>query len=179
MVEFLERLAISREFSIATDRGISDKRMAAQECILRFLAFSLIHFSEYRGELDSFLNYRMAQMNEVSSTFEDLERRFKRAMVAAREVFGDRAFRKIYPEDDARRHPINKALFETWSVNLGQLDDRSLRTLVDRRQVLISGFVKLMSERSFDEAVSQGTGDIAKVQIRFSRVEDLIREVVA
>jgi hypothetical protein len=36
-----------------------------------------------------------------------------------------------------------------------------------------------MNNRDFDSAISQGTGDVAKVQRRFSLVNELLQEVLA
>ena len=38
---YLKALADSEEFQLATEGGVSDQRMAARECVLRFLAFTL------------------------------------------------------------------------------------------------------------------------------------------
>jgi len=98
-------------------------------------------------------------------------------MVAAFDIFGRDAFRKRYKADEAK-HPINKALFESWSVNLGQLSDEQLKVLKKRKDILIGRFIRLMNTAGFDAAVSQGTGDIKKVNYRFSSVKRLVEEIL-
>ena len=180
--EFLARLATSEEFLNATAHGISDKRMADQECVLRFAAFTLVPYTDYkRGDLDGFLNDAIAIMNEMSDAeLEELERRFLRAMIAAGEIFEGDAFRKRYDESH-RRYPINRALFEAWSVNLGKLKADQLQVLKRRKRVLINEFMALMNTPAieFDEAVSLGTGHTRKVHIRFEDVWKIIQEVLA
>lgn len=180
VVDLLKRLAESKEFKQATAYGISDKRMADRECVLRFLAFTVTPYHEYKGgDFDSFLNDAMSNFNRMGdSRIGELEKLFRNVMVTARQVFGDDAFRKRYAVGD-QRHPINKALFEAWSVAFGKLDDQQTKQLVDRKALVIDRFIALMSDRQFDSAVSQGTGDPNKVTLRFERVEKLVKEVLA
>ncbi|HEV2387467.1 MAG TPA: DUF262 domain-containing protein [Candidatus Acidoferrales bacterium] len=175
----LRKLADSPEFKRATDNGIRDDRMADRECVLRCLAFTLTPATEYRvKDFDSFLNESMAFLNRMSEKdLADLEHGFYRSIRAARILFGRFAFRKRY-QSNAWRYPINKALFEVWSANLNKLDDNELRVLEDRKVALNDKFMKLMAERDFENSISQGTGDIRKVQTRFSEVEKIIREVL-
>jgi hypothetical protein len=178
--EFLVRMAGSREFLRAVDNGISDKRMAAQECVLRFAAFTLTPYTAYRtSDLDGFLNEAMEKTNSLPDTqIEQLQSQFLRVMEAAREIFGGDAFRKRYTRQHGR-YPINKALFEAWSVNLGELSQEQRQVLIQKKERLIERFMALMDERDFDEAVSQGTGDVRKVKRRFKGIERVIQEVLA
>ena len=177
--KFLGRLAESEEFLSATAHGISDKRMAAQECVLRFVAFTLTPHNDYKGgDLDGFLNDTMARMNEMSKVrLTELEHQFLQTMVAAREIFDDDAFRKRYDKGRGRS-PINKALFEAWSVNLGKLSEDQIMVLEREREVLKDKFIELMNTPEFSDAVSQGTGDATKVNLRFRKIEQLIQEVL-
>src|SRR4029077_12590245 len=45
--KLLKTLADSDEFKAATDWGVSDSRMDARECVLRYLAFHLRPYTEY------------------------------------------------------------------------------------------------------------------------------------
>lgn len=178
--EMLAELAASPIFKRAIDNGIRDDRMADRECVLRFLAFTITSYASYKAkEFDGFLNDCMADINTMSN--EDrvlLKREFLRAMTAAFDIFGKDAFRKRYTFDGSR-YPINKALFESWSVNLGRLNDEKLRILKERRDELQKKFVVTMVEdHAFETAISQGTGDINKVKRRFSTIERLIQEVL-
>jgi len=180
--ELLKKLANSEEFKKATDNGIRDERMADRECILRFLAFTITPYMKYEDSkpksFDSFLNDSMAKINKMKkSDIENLERRFLRAMRTALEIFGEYAFRKRY-EINGRKNPINKALFESWSVNLNLLGDDEIECLIKRRDILNKKFIELMTKKDFNNAISQGTGSSSSVKIRFSEIEKLIKEVL-
>ena len=131
-----------------------------------------------QADLDGFLNDTMARMNEMSKVrLTELEHQFLQTMVAAREIFDDDAFRKRYDKGRGRS-PINKALFEAWSVNLRKLSEDQIMVLEREREVLKDKFIELMNTPEFSDAVSQGTGDARKVNLRFREIEQLIQEVL-
>jgi hypothetical protein len=182
--KFLEKLAGLPEFRQATDGSVDSKRMTDREFILRFLAFVIYPYSEYKAtEFDSFLSDVMAEINGMSrQELNDLEMKFSQAMTAAYAIFGNDAFRKR-DRPNAARKPVNKALFESWSVNFSKLNHEQIQILIERKDQLKGGFIKLMNDREveprFDSAISQGTGDTRKVKRRFSAIEQLIQEVLA
>jgi uncharacterized protein with ParB-like and HNH nuclease domain len=178
--KLLAKLAQSTEFKKATNNSIRDKRMADREFVIRFIAFTVTSYTEYKSkEFDSFLSDAMADINQMSEIeIENLEQQFRRSMLAAFDIFGEDAFRKRY-KVDARRGFLNKALFEVWSVNLNQLNDAQLQILKERKDVLKAEFITLMNDRTFDSAISQGTGDVNKVKRRFSAIEQLIKNVLS
>jgi len=175
----LNELAESKEFKEAVAYGIRDTRMADRECVLRFLAFTIVPYKEYRvSDFDAFLNEIMSRINRMSDKeIDSLRNQFYRTMKAARQIFGNNAFRKYYGKGQYR-YPINKALFEAWSVNLNKLSDHEINELIKRKESLKEKFAELMHKANFESAVSQGTGDIKKVSIRFSEIEKIIQEVL-
>lgn len=175
----LVELADSKEFKAATNNGVRDERMTDRECVLRCLAFMIVPYTEYKvPDLDNFLNNTMAAMNKMPKHEVDLLKyRFTRTMTAASLIFGPDAFRKRLHRNDARK-PINRALFEAWSVNLDRLTDEQLRLLEERKDQVIDKFSSLMRKPEFDSAISQGTGDINRVRVRFGMVHRLIVEVL-
>jgi hypothetical protein len=177
----LERLASSQEFLRATSSAISPKRMGDRECVLRFLAFVATPPADYKAQdFDSFLNETMTRLNRSSSEeLRESEVKFKRAMNAARGCFGEYAFRKRYDPNNSYKYPINKALFESWSVNLSKLTTAEVNLLAGNRKQLEKLFCNLMHDRDFESAVSQGTGDVRKVRLRFNKIEELIEKALA
>ncbi len=179
--KMLKKLAGSDAFKKATHYGIRDHRMAAQECVLRFMAFTLQSYTSYKSkDFDNFLNTTMTTINNMQENNRlKLEDSFVRSLNASSDIFGIYAFRKQYKKN-AGRNPINKALFETWTVNLNNLDDVQLKELKGKKEELVNGFIELMNSKSgFDDAISQGTGNVAKVDLRFSEISKLIQGVLS
>jgi len=179
----LKWLSNSKEFKKATANSISGQRMADREFILRFLAFFINPYHDYKAtEFDSFLSDVMKTINIMDEKeINALANQFIKAMFTAYEIFGDDAFRKRY-RMDAPRSPINKALFESWAVNLSKLNVHQTSKLIEKKDMVKAKFIDLMNDRDieprFDSAISQGTGDIRKVKRRFSAIEQLIQEVL-
>ncbi|MEI7768442.1 MAG: DUF262 domain-containing protein [Chloroflexales bacterium] len=179
--ELLVELAKSAEFQRAIDKSVSDERMDARALVLRFLAFARTSYTEYkRRDFDAFLNQAMSELNALPpDELLALTQSFKKTMESAYDIFGNDAFRKR-SDPSAKRQPVNKSLFETWSVNLYRLNESQLQQLRERKEQLKAAFITLMNnEGDFVNAISQGTGDVAKVELRFRRIEQLIAEVLA
>jgi len=177
----LKKLAETGVFKQATANGIRDHRMAAQECVLRFMAFTLKPYTNYKSsDFDGFLNSAMVAMNKKpDNELQKLEDSFLRALNSSHDIFYKYAFRKQYGKN-AYRNPINKALFETWTVNLSSLNNEQLAALKQKKENLVDSFIDLMNGSSgFDGAISQGTGNVAKVKLRFSEISKLIQEVLS
>jgi hypothetical protein len=170
----LQKLAESEEFKKATDWGVSDSRMDARECVLRYLAFRLRSYKEYgKSDLNGFLSGIMKELNVLpESKIDSLEVGFKDAMNRAREIFGRFAFRKFTPGSN-RRGPVNKALFESWA---NVLLDYEFSRLREKKKSLRDNLGKAFwSEADYSRALSAGTGSIASVRLRFERANDIVQ----
>lgn len=179
--KLLAGLSQLHEFTKVTKFNKSRKkgRMSDREFILGFLAYSIYGYPEY-GKSESRDDFFVKTMNYINqklskNDLNKIEEKFKKAMKAADDIFGEDAFRKI-SQKASRRYPVNQALFEVWSVTLSQLEDAQLATLKQRKDDLIKGFTDLVDRDSeFLESISQAT---KKVEIRFQRIENLIQEVL-
>jgi Protein of unknown function DUF262. len=172
VTSYLKELAESREFLDSTKSGISDKRMAARECVLRFLAFTLVSPEMYTSDdFDEFLSETMAHLNSMTANQrEDLGKRFIRAVKWSYLIFGESAFRK-----PGGSHPVNKALFEVWTVAIDKQSDSRLEQLKKHQETVLNHIrYAISSDLEFINAISQGTGDIAKVKLRFSRFQKIL-----
>jgi Protein of unknown function DUF262 len=179
--DLLRELAASEAFLTATQRSILPDRMADREMVLRFLAFRRVKAEGYRYlDLNAFLRDGMKEINSLEEgRISQLVADFERSMWAAEEIFGEHAFRKIF-HGQKRRLPINKALFETISVNLARLSPSILEILKDRREVALESLMDLLEEEDgeFSGAISYATGNASRVRKRFAAIEEMFREVI-
>jgi hypothetical protein len=175
----LRSWADSEEFVEATGGSVRGERMADREMVLRFIAFRLTRPEDYSAQdFDEFLRQAMRRLNKLGDDHrETLWLEFSKAMRGAHMIFDDQAFRKLYPTS-GRRSPINKAVFESVAVNVARLTGSEIRTLVRRKDSVRSALSRLMTDVAFDRSVSQGTGDIAKVRLRFAAIGGIFREVL-
>lgn len=96
------------------------------------------------------------------------------AMKRARKMFGNHAFRKSY--GDMRRRPINKCLFETWGVLLGNMSDMDFSKLSDHRNQFMDDYSKLLDDEKFIIAISRDSMRPSSVVLRYNKLEDLIKK---
>ncbi|MFY0216570.1 DUF262 domain-containing protein [Bacillus cereus] len=177
--DFLEDLANNPDFKKATCNLIKTDRMQDREFVLRFLAFNITPYTLYTPDLDKFLNNAMEILSTLSKEERSqLQLKFEKAMVASYKLFENDAFRKRYNKSDKRK-PINKALFETWAVNLGNLPLTDINILTERKNTLIESFIKeLNTNKKFENSITTGTSQPNSVRIRFETVIKLIKEVL-
>jgi hypothetical protein len=177
--KFLAQLATSNEFEQVTNLSDSRKmRMEDREFILGSVAFMLTSYKNYQSETrDLFLTKALSKINNMSeSELGAIENNFKKAMVAAWEIFEINAFRKV-SQNQKKKFPINKALFEVWSVNLSLLSDEQIDILKQHKEQLIEKFRKYVdSDRDFLTSISQAA---EKIEYRFRIIEKIIQEVLA
>jgi Protein of unknown function DUF262 len=177
--KFLAKLASFTEFQRVINLSESKKkRMDDREFVLGFIAFFLTSYNEYKEETrDSFLSNALFKINHLSpERLTDIEQAFKKSMIAAFNLFKDRAFRKISNKSQ-KKYPVNKSLFEVWSVNLGRLSDRDLKILKERKQDLIENFIIYVdNDKEFLASISQAAN---KVEYRFKTIEKIIQEVLS
>jgi hypothetical protein len=176
--KLVAKLAAFSEFKRVVNISESKKkRMDDREFVLGFLAFYLISYKEYQDETrDSFFSKALSKINNLSNEeIIKIEEIFRKAMIAAFDVFNDNAFRKI-SKKNKRKFPINKSLFEVWSVKLGRLSIQDIQILKDRKTKLIDTFAKYVDNDSdFLVSISQVKN---KIEHRFETVEKIIQEVL-
>lgn len=97
-------------------------------------------------------------------------------MTDVMDIFGNNAFRKIY-KNKKRKQPVNKAMFEGWSVSLSNLSNEELKLLKERKQLLLEKFSdRLERDKLFEHSLSQAAKDI---KYRFETINKLIQEVLS
>ena len=176
--ELLIKLADSKEFLSATTGSINTKRMDDRECVLRYCTFHLKPYTEYKeSNFNEFLSSAMVSINKMQpNEIEALENSFLRAMRISKSVFGQYAFRKMYGKRYAR-NPINKSLFEVWSVCLERFDENEL--LKNKDKIIDSFIEKINNDDVYFQSVTQGTGGATRVHKRFSTTLDIIKEAIS
>ena len=74
--------------------------------------------------------------------------------------------------------PFNKALFESWSVNLSYLNYDQIELLKMRKSFLIELFIKINADSRFIDSISEATDSTGMVKYRFSKVKLLVDTVL-
>lgn len=176
---FVAELAQLDEFKRATGYVISSKRMLDREFVTRFISFYINDPNDYKPDLDTFMTKSMGQIKHLSETERDeIKRNFSEAMKCVMAIFGKWAFRKVYDITEKRR-PINKALFEVWSVMLARLNDSQRHAIINNKELVFERFIILMNmDNFFVSSITSSTGDKSRIKYRFSEIENLLKESI-
>ncbi len=168
-LKLAEKLAGSSEFLEATQYRIRSERMLDREYVTRFIAFTQLDYQkEYKGNIDNFLikglkfvdTYTKEELNEI-------ENNFKRVMRYVYAVFGKYTFRKY--NEEWRRGPVNKALFELWSICFYDMRDEALDQIVVRKQEFLERFQQLLQNREFVVALKAGDPYSYRKRVRMTQ----------
>lgn len=156
-------------------------RMADREVILRFCAFRMIadDITQYEPSMtmDVFLTEATGKIDKdvKDAVLVELAEDLEKAMNNAKALFGDYAFRK-WPEKEENFNPINRALFESWSVMLANYE---LVQLEPHKKEIVKAARKAMTKNTeFIESISNGTGIRSRVVQRFKVVREILEGIV-
>lgn len=174
---FIKELSELNSFKIATNDSVKSKRMQDRDFANRFVAF-YIGYNEYNGELDTFLNDKMGELNKISyERLDSIRQAFDKSMMCCYDIFGDDTFRRRYNKFD-RRKPISKAVFDSLSVNIAWLTNEQREMLIKKAEEFKDGFIELFNDKSFNASISTGTGQKYNVDKRFNSIKQLINRIL-
>lgn len=178
--KFVAKLARLDSFKEATQNVIATDRMLDREFVTRFLAFYLNGPKGYKPDLDTFMTSSMGQLNNKTNyQLDNIMAAFDKAMKLSKTIFGKWAFRKVYSTEE-RRKPINKALFEVWSVELANLTMEERERAVFHKKDIFKEFVKLMNnDATFVAAITSATGDKGRVNYRYNKIHEILYKCIS
>ena len=173
---FLLEMAKTPEFREATGYSIKTDRMLDREFCLRYIAFVESEISSYSGNLDEFLNNTMEMLNKKDdSSLNEIKNHFTKTMKNCKNIFGNLAFRRVNPEN-FRRGPVNKALFEAWSVTLKNLPDSQIDILISKKQQLLDNYFKLFYDNTFLNSIK--AADKTSVNTRINIIKNITYQIL-
>lgn len=182
--DFMTDLARSKEFIEATKSKIEVRRMLDRDFVNRFLCFYLLGTEnygtkEYGQDLDTFMSKAMASLyTKNEEELNKIKTDFKSAMILAKDIFGEKAFRKVYKNHD-KLPPINKAIFDTIATQFGLLTLEQRTALKLKKEEFVNGLEDLLNQDEyFFTSVTTSTGDKKRVVYRHDKVSNLIQQTL-
>ena len=174
--KLIQKLAHSEVFLRATGYVIRTDRMLDCEYVARYLAFILLDYKkEYDGNIDNFLIKAMKYVNNLDDAkIEEAIERFEQVMDACHKILDRYAFRKVSME--GRRGPINKALFEMWSICIYQCSEDEVAGLIERRDKVLQYFQVLLQQSDMINAIK--AGDKYSVTARINALKKMLGDVL-
>lgn len=193
---FLKELVTQTMFLKATCHSVKDTRMEGRELILRLISTKIFRWEQSTSSkinTEDMLNQTMRILNELGGTPEktkeplpEFDRRltldglkafFTSAMERNYALFGNYAFRKSLP-GSARRTQINKALFETWGILLGDLSPEHWKCILSNKDEVLLSCQELYNfsdnTHNFDKSVSEWASLTAVIKWRYSKIKSIL-----
>lgn len=173
---FIRKLSTSPEFLDATRNSISSTRMADEEIILRFIAFYLLDHNisnqqPYRGDMDDYLDKTVDLLNIYGKNyFDNIENAFKIAMINAKLLFGNNAFRKT--------SYINKSLFLSWSRILCDINTNILEKINIKHKLYNLLSNEINNNADYSNALSMATNDARNVELTYKIAQKLLNKAI-
>jgi len=176
--KFVAELADTIEFKRATAHAIKTDRMLDRDFVNRFLAFYLFGYENYTPDLDTFMSKAMSHVNKMSHEEKiKCKSDFIHSMQLNLEIFEVHAFRKI-ERHPGRRKPLNKALFDVFSVILSRLESSQMEKLKAQKKMLKEGLISLLDDEIFYTSITSSTSYKRRVTYRFTKVSQLVNSIV-
>jgi hypothetical protein len=179
--KFIAHLALTEEFVEATGNSIKTERMLDRDFANRFLAFYHLGYDAYEPDLDTYMSKAMASVYTMTPTDKNkIQEVYKRSMQLNTDIFGKHAFRKFEKITDGRS-PINKALFDVFSVSFAKLSVEEVEIIKKNKNQFIIDFVNLLYhdiDNTFFWAVTSSTSDKYRVQYRYRKIQELISNTI-
>ena len=172
---FLLKMSQSAEFRKATDYSIKPDRMLDREFCLRFVCFTQLDVEKEYTVLDEFLNKGMEYLSVADDyTLSQVYFEFEYVMKVSNELFGKFAFRRLNTEE--RRGPVNKSLFEAWSLIILGLSDNDINILKHQKDILRKKFTTLCDDYDFQNTIR--ASDKTSVKSRITRIQNMVNELL-
>ncbi len=174
-VKFLEEVVNEKVFKDVV--GISNKRMAGQELVLRFMAFKIldVKFTIMREFLDSAMEaIDKKQKNELH----DLKNSLIKVLKFSEEILGKNHKFSRSITDSSKNKLVNKSLFDVLTVCFDEIEDNE--SFLKNKEIFVGKLkILLQNETSeFFESITKGTSGKRAKEARFKTIRALIREVL-
>lgn len=173
LINLATKVADGTKFATLLDIKL-DKRMKAEELILRFWSLSE-RYADYRKPLAGFIN-KFAENNRSISDVEKvrLARTFNAALANVTGLFGEMAF-KIFDENRTVESKFNSALFDAEMLAVDQLSREGTLKVIPPMEVQDRLVNLIRSSEAFLKAISVATSDENQLKIRVSEMKLMLK----
>lgn len=161
---FIKKIVETEEFKMATNNSVNDKRMMAQELILRYIGFYCLFIDnflqvDYVSKMDDFLDDVAIELNKCKRIpYDEVQDAFTDSMKKAVIMFGNSAFRKVDVDENGmmtnKKYPVNKSLFIAFSIALA---DIPMEKVVQGGNIIVDFARHLNWDEQFHYSISHNT----------------------
>ncbi len=172
----LADLAIFKTVVPLTPKSVS--RMEDRELVLRYLAFRITHYEDYKPTMTEFLDNAMSAIKTISdSQLQQYCDDFGEALFCIDRIFGEKAFkRNMFGEGTDK---FTNILFEIWVYGFAILTEKQREVLMKRRNIITNKAKDLLKKSNFVESIdAEKAYNITSVKVRFKTIEQFLTEII-
>lgn len=172
----LANLAIFKKVMPLSPKEIS--RMKDREFVLRYVAFRMTHYSDYKPDMTDFLDDAMTKIDTIPD--ENLEKYaddFGESLFTLDKIFGSSLFKKntLGLENDN----FTQILYEIWTYAVAILTQAQREKLVEKKQEVLAQSKKLSENTAFMQSIDNNKAyNIGALETRFKTIEVLVKNIV-
>lgn len=158
--------------------GISNKRMAGQELVLRFMAFKIFSGDVFKV-MNSFLDLAMEEIDKKDEqTLEGLKNSLIETLKFSEQVLGEKHRFSRSIANDARNKLVNFSLFDVLTICFDEIENKAL--FLQNKNFFVTNLKAMLSNEQTDFFVSitKGTSGKWAKDTRFKAIRDLIEQTL-
>lgn len=157
--------------------GISNKRMAGQELVLRFMAFKIIADADFTI-MSEFLDRAMEEIDKkLPEELNKLKQQLIDVLEFSENILGNSHKFSRSIADDSKNKLVNKSLFDVLTVCLDEIEDKTF--FLTKKDSFKSKLITLLQNENsaFFESITKGTSSKRAKEIRLKTIKTLIKEI--
>ena len=178
-VEFLKNICENEIFKKVV--SISPERMLDRELALRFIAFKLSSYKDFKyRDMQNFLDTTMERLDSISDEkiLNDIKQQLFDSLEFSQKVLGEnhRFSRSIAFENNTKT--LNRSLFDVITICFSEIENKEL--FLERKELFLEKFKELLKDEKseFSRAITEGTSSKSAIDTRFDVMKNLINEVI-
>lgn len=158
--------------------GISNKRMAGQELILRFVAFKILQEDKFKT-MDKFLDLAMEEVDKKDDeALKELGEKLINVLTFSEQILGNKHRFSRSIADNRKNKLVNLSLFDVLTVCLEEIDDKDL--FLAKKDFFVAGLKQLLLDEGseFFISITKGTSGKWAQETRFKVIRGLIKQTL-
>lgn len=178
-VGFLKKICDNKTFKDIV--GVRTERMLDRELALRFIAFKLTSYKEFKvNNISDFLDKAMEKLDSITdeNQLSILEKNLIDTLKFSEQVLGKshRFSRSI--GNNSRTKTLNRSLFDVISTCFSEILDK--KKFISKKDLFLKKLKNMLRDEkgSFSKAITEGTSSKGAVVNRFDIMNELINEVL-
>jgi hypothetical protein len=176
-VKFLKQI-VEEELIFKKVVGISNKRMAGQELVLRFVAFKILNDDKFKI-MSSFLDLAMEEVDSANpQDLDKLKESLINTLEFSEKILGKGHKFSRFIADENKNKVVNLSLFDVLTVCFDEIEDQEL--FLNNKDFFVTKFKELLKDENgnFFVSITKGTSGKWAKETRFSIIRKLIKQTL-